>query len=71
MLKQVTNSGNLLDEKSVVAMTGRKLGSRALVFDKVEVVESPRAAVVHEGGQSNFARQVAEVLGLHTVYTTR
>jgi hypothetical protein len=28
MLKQVTNSGNLLDEKSVDAMTGRKLGSR-------------------------------------------
>jgi hypothetical protein len=52
-------------------MTGRKLGSRALVFDKVEVVESLRAAVVHEGGQSTFARQVAEVRGLHTVYTTK
>jgi hypothetical protein len=38
-------------------MTGRKLGSHALVFDQVEVVELLRAAVDREGSQSAFARR--------------
>ena len=54
MVRQRTYSSNLVNQKSGVLMTGRKLGSHALVFDQVEVVELLRAAVDREGSQSAF-----------------